>query len=203
MPFVVLMAGLMLCAAFSAGFDYLYPLRALAVAAALLWFWRDYASWKWSWSWPAVGVGFAVFLMWLGLEWALKGFFDDVAFATAIDEMPVGSRITWLFFRVLGSVVMVPLAEELAFRGFLIRRLQNTDFQAVPEGRFTWVSFIVSSVLFGLLHDRWLAATLAGMAYAAILYRRQRLSEAVLSHAVTNALIAWYVLIWGVWSLWA
>jgi membrane protease YdiL (CAAX protease family) len=57
-------------------------------------------------------------------------------------------------------------------------------------GRFTWLSFVVSSVAFGLLHGRWLAGTLTGMAYAAALYRRGRIGEAVYAHMTTNALIA-------------
>jgi CAAX prenyl protease-like protein len=111
--------------------------------------------------------------------------------------------VVWLVFRVVGSVVTVPLAEELAFRGYLPRRLQAADFEAVPLGRFTGLSFLASSVLFGLLHGRWLAGTLAGMFYALALYRRRDLAEPVLAHAVTNALIAAHVLATGNWSLWA
>ena len=69
-------------------------------------------------------------------------------------------------FRIVGSVVAVPLAEELAFRGYLTRRLIAADFQDVPLGRLTWLSFLVSSALFGALHGRWLAGILAGMIYA-------------------------------------
>jgi membrane protease YdiL (CAAX protease family) len=54
-----------------------------------------------------------------------------------------------------------------------------------------------------LLHGRWLAGTLAGMVYALALYRRGKLVDPVLAHAITNALIAGYVLTTGTWSLWA
>jgi exosortase E/protease (VPEID-CTERM system) len=202
-PFVVLMAALMVCAALSAGFDYLYPVRFLAVAAALLWFRREYASWSWTWSWPAVGIGIVVFVAWLALEAIYPGVADENSFAQALENMPRGLAAMWLICRVLGSVVTVPLAEELAFRGFLIRRLQRADFQQVPSASFTWLSFLASSVLFGLLHDRWIAGIMAGMFYALALYRRGRLADAVLAHATTNALIAAYVLVSGSWSLWA
>jgi CAAX prenyl protease-like protein len=111
-------------------------------------------------------------------------------------------RGVWLLFRVLGSVVTVPLAEELAFRGYLTRRLLAADFQAVPPGRFSWFSFLLSSALFGALHGRWLAGMLAGMGYALALNRRGQLADAVVAHGVTNALIAAYVLATGSWSLW-
>ena len=61
----------------------------------------------------------------------------------------------------------------------------------------------MSSIAFGLLHGRWLAGALAGMAYAAALYRRGRIGETVYAHMITNALIAGYVLWSGRWSLWS
>jgi CAAX prenyl protease-like protein len=64
------------------------------------------------------------------------------------------------------------------------------------------VSFLVSSVLFGALHGRWLAGTVAGMFYAWAMYRRGRLADAVVAHATTNALIAADVLILGYWNYW-
>jgi len=93
---------------------------------------------------------------------------------------------------VLGYVVVVPFAEELAFRGYLTRRLIAADFTRVEAGRFTWPSFLVSSLAFGLLHDP-LAGTLAGMLFALALYRRGRLWDAVLAHAIANG----GLLIWG------
>ena len=84
-------------------------------------------------------------------------------------------------------MIVVPLAEELAFRGYLTRRLIADDFQAVPEGRFTGPSFLVSSLLFGLLHQRWLAGTIAGMAYALVYYRRGKLIDAIAAHAIDES----------------
>jgi CAAX prenyl protease-like protein len=99
-------------------------------------------------------------------------------------------------------VVTVPIAEELAFRGYLIRKLVANDFEKVPTGTFTWLSFTVSSVAFGLLHDSWAAGTLAGAGYAGALYWRGRLADAVVAHMTSNALIAAAVLGGGWWSLW-
>ena len=97
---------------------------------------------------------------------------------------------------------MTPLVEELAFRGYLTRRLMATDFQMVPIGKFSWPSFLISSLLFGFLHERWMAGTLAGLLYALALYRRRELSDTVLAHAVTNGLIVAYALTSSDWSLW-
>jgi CAAX prenyl protease-like protein len=104
--------------------------------------------------------------------------------------------------RVLGAVITVPIAEELAFRGFLVRRLIAADFDRVSPRRFTWISFLGSSLLFGAMHQAMLAGTIAGAIYALTLYRRGALIDAIVAHATTNALLAAYVLATGSWSLW-
>jgi CAAX prenyl protease-like protein len=120
----------------------------------------------------------------------------------SLAEMSAWWAAVWLIFRVLGSVVTAPIAEELAFRGYLLRRLISADFENLSSPRFTWVSFLVSSILFGALHGRWLAGTAAGMFYAWAMYRRGKVGDAIIAHAVTNALIAAEVLLFGHYSLW-
>jgi CAAX prenyl protease-like protein len=109
-----------------------------------------------------------------------------------------------LLIRVVGYVVTVPLVEELAFRGYLTRRVIQADFQKLPVGIFSWSSFFISSALFGALHGGlWLAGTIAGMSFALALYRRRSFGDAVQAHATTNGLIALYVFATGRWSVWS
>jgi exosortase E/protease (VPEID-CTERM system) len=201
-PLLALLAVMMVTGTFQSGFDWLYPARVIAVGATLLYFRRQYAGLFRSWSWQAVVIGIVVFFIWLVLEPAAPEQ-TRTALPDALAGVPAVWAVVWLVFRVLGSVVTVPLAEELAFRGYLPRRLQAADFETVPLGRFTWPSFLISSVLFGLLHGRWLAGALAGMFYALALYRRGNLADPLVAHAVTNGLIAAYVLATGTWSLWS
>jgi len=193
----------MITAAFTAGFDRFYPIRFLAAAAALWYFRRYYAAMRWTWSWTAVAIGAGTFVLWLALEPAQPDTAVETTLGMGLARLGAFWGTNWLVFRVVGSVLTVPLAEELAFRGYLTRRLIAAEFQEVPLGRFTWLSFLVSSALFGALHGRWLAGILAGMLYAIALYRRGELADAVVAHATTNALIAAYVLATGSWSLWA
>lgn len=124
--------------------------------------------------------------------------------AMGIARLSTEWAAVWLAFRVFGSVILTPLAEELAFRGYLLRKLIAADFERVCSDQLIWLSLIVSSVLFGLLHgERWLAGTLAGMVYALVLSRRGQLGDAVLAHVTTNGLIAIWVLIQGRWVLWS
>jgi CAAX prenyl protease-like protein len=126
----------------------------------------------------------------------------NATFATGISRLSAAGKAAWFFFRIVGAVITVPIAEELAFRGYLMRKLIADDFERVRWGRFTWFSFLVSSGLFGVLHSQWLAGTFAGMVFAAALYRRGLLADAVVAHSVTNALLSAYVLTTHDWSLW-
>ena len=103
----------------------------------------------------------------------------------------------------MAAVVTVPIAEELAFRGFLIRRLISVNFDSLGLRSFTWLSLLGSSLAFGFMHGgRWIAGTVAGLLYAAVLLRRGRIGDAVAAHATTNALLAAWVLLTGNWALW-
>jgi exosortase E/protease (VPEID-CTERM system) len=202
LPFLaILAAALAAGAASSHGFEWLYALRVVAAAAAL-WHFRDsYRALDWRVGWPAVALGGLVFLIWIGLE-PLAGS-ARTAEPSALAHAPALARMAWLALRVLGAVITVPIAEELAFRGFLLRRLVSADFEAVAWRTFAWAPFLISSIGFGLLHgDRWLAGTIAGMIYAFAMLRRGRIGEAAAAHAVTNALLAVYVLATGNWQLW-
>lgn len=194
----------MVSSAITPEFDTLYPLRVLAVLAVLWFFWRkrlSLAALKGSWSVISVVIGVVVFVLWIGLERTALGGASTTMGAT-LARMPEGWAGLWLFFRMLGSVVTGPIAEELAFRGFLMRRLVASDFERVRPGTLTWTSFLVSSLVFGVLHGRWLAGTVAGMAYALAYWWRGRLSDAIIAHAITNALIGVFVLATGSWQLW-
>jgi len=202
LPMLAVLATALVAGVVSTGeIDLLYPLRFFAVAGCLWVFRRVYRELHWTWSWHAVAAGVAVFVMWLALEPA-RAEAQATALPAPLGTLPAGLAFAWLAFRVLGSTLTVPLAEELAFRGYITRRLSSVDFQSLPLRRITWVGLAVSSLLFGAMHARLVAGTLAGLAYGLVARRRGELSDAVLAHATTNALLAAYVLATGSWALW-
>jgi exosortase E/protease (VPEID-CTERM system) len=203
-PLLTLVALGMVGAAMTTGFDWFYPMRVL-IAGGVLWHYRrDYDEIRWSVSVPAVAVGIAAFVVWMVLEPmapVISGTAGDPTVGLA--AAPKMWTVIWVVFRVVGSIFVVPLAEELAFRGYLMRRLIAAEFEALPIGTFSWPSFLISSLLFGMLHGRWLAGTVAGLLFALVVYRRGRLVDAIVAHGIANALIAATVLLGGHWSLWA
>lgn len=204
LPFLAIVATQMLAGAVSTGtslVDVLYPLRIVAAGAVLFAFRHAYRDIRWTVSWEAILCGVVVFGIWMALE-PTPDSEKTAAFVSALHELSPGMMALWLGARVIGSVVTVPIAEELAFRGYMQRRLIDADFERVSLRTFTWVSFVVASLLFGVMHGRWLAGTLAGMCFALVVYRRGELSDAIAAHALTNAMIAAYVLATGHWLLW-
>ena len=81
-------------------------------------------------------------MLWMGLEWAMPGTSATSPIPTSRAEVPAGLAAVWLLVRVLGSVITVPIAEELAFRGYLLRRLLSAHFDDLSTLRFTWLSFL-------------------------------------------------------------
>ena len=200
-PFVALTAITMLLRAFSSGFDVLYPIRVIAMVAVLWWLKGAYPLRGWRFSFVPVAIGAVSFAVWM---WLAPGPGSEEETA-ALSPLQLGEpwAAIWLLFRAIGSTVTVPIAEELFFRGFVVRRCIDTDAERVPVGRLTWLSFIVSSVAFGALHGQaWLAATVVGMLFAGALAWRRSLFDAVIAHATTNALVSGYVIATGSWTQW-
>jgi len=203
LPFLSLTAITMLTAAFSSGFDILYPIRVVCVAA-VLWSLRGAFRWQeWQPSLLPVVIGALSFVIWMFLTPGTTEASLELDVVQNPSQLGQPWATLWLLFRVLGSTVTVPLAEEFFFRGFVARRSISEDADRVPLGQFTWFSFLVSSVLFGVLHgDAWIAGIVVGMLFASALYYRRRMVDAVVAHATTNALLSAYVMATGSWSQW-
>lgn len=201
-PFLTITAISTVSKAFSRGdFDTLYPIRVVLPAAAILLYRKQFSDLTWKISWWGPLVGALTFIVWILFEPGADGG-SDRAFAVGFGALPPFLRAWWLFFRLAGAVITVPIAEELVFRGYLTRKLISPDFELVRVGHFTWLSFLGSSLLFGLLHHQWLPGILAGMLFAIASYRRGLLCDAVIAHATCNALLSALVLTTQKWSLW-
>ena len=201
-PLLAVLAASMLARLASDGFEWLYPLRVIAAAGAL-WYFRDhYRLAQWRPGWPAVGYGVPVYALWVGYEYVAAPA-DIAGMPSALSGASAGLAVTWIAIRALGSIVTVPLTEELAFRGFLMRQFSGAEFESVRWRQVSWTAIMLSSLAFGLLHGaRWIPGTLAGVAYALAVRQRGSLGDAVVAHAMTNALIAVTVLLTGMWHLW-
>ncbi|HEY0341242.1 MAG TPA: CAAX prenyl protease-related protein, partial [Steroidobacteraceae bacterium] len=162
--------------------------------------WPALRSLSWSVSWRGPAVGLVVFGC-----WALGAHF-------LTSQTPIPSKLAalsptlgglWIAIRIGSSVILVPLAEELAYRGFLLRRLVAAEFQTVRFQAVRPWALLVTAIAFGVGHgSMWLPGIAAGLLYGAELIRSGSMGEAVAAHATTNGLIAAWVLLGDQWQLW-
>ena len=183
---------------------WVYPLQTILCGALLIWFWREYPLHQ-----PArVGLGIAIaivaFAGWIspqqffGFPARTNGFNPDV-FATQ-------SALYWstIVFRFVRLVVVVPLIEEIFWRGFLLRYLIDEKFDRVRFGTFSWLSFLGVTVAFILVHSPadWPAAVVTGMLFNGVAYWTKSLSACVLTHAITNLLLGFWIMQTKQWGFW-
>ncbi len=200
MPLLAILAAGMIAHALSSGFDLLYPLRLAGAIGALWLYRRSYAGLDLRFSWRALLVGAALFCVWAGFAGFLTAPAPE---PPALSSLPAPLRAAWIGCRLLAATVTVPLAEELAYRGYLMRRLIDPRFESVAFADVRWPALALSALAFGVMHGGlWLPGILAGLAYGAIARKTGRLGEAVAAHGTTNALLAGYVLLFHQWQLW-
>ncbi len=202
LPFLAILAAGMLSVATSAGFEWLYGLRLVA-AATVLWIYRHrYAELDWRAGWPAGLVGIAVFAIWLTPDW-LAGNLLHQTMPAELQAVGGLARWSWIAVRSAAMVLTVPVAEELAFRGFLLRRLTSPGFTAIRFRDANPLGLLLSSALFGVLHPgHILVGIVAGVLFGWLVMRTGRIGDAVLAHATANALLVGYILGFQHWSLW-
>jgi CAAX prenyl protease-like protein len=205
--FIRLLAGLGLIKIASTAMYFIYPVKALAIGCLLYKFRYHYSELAFrdisnlAKSLVSVAVGLLVFALWIKMDWTLGAVGLSQGFnPTLLPGRP--TQLAMTFFRTAGAVLVVPLMEELFWRSFLIRYIIDKNIDSVRLGTFTWPSFLVISVLFGLEHHYILAGIMAGIFYNLILYKTRSLAQCVLAHTVTNLALAIYVVTTGKWLFW-
>lgn len=129
---------------------------------------------------------------------ALCALFDDVQTAAhpPVVILQVLPRRCGSWPRVLGTSLLVPVIEELFFRGYLLDRIGwNGPLQMA-------LGILISATPFAMVQDKYIAAALAGLIFGALVCRSGNMTDAIICHAVANTLIAgravitvnWYVI---------
>jgi len=176
------------------------------IAAWMVWeVWRLVPEMRWKISWEAVVIGIAIFVLWVGLDGHYPRLAKLDAGTDPFRYFGPGSAIAWFYITVhiAGMTIIVPPAEEVFYRSFLYRYFVKIDFQAMPFSRFHALSFVVTSVLFGVVHpDRWLAGILCGLAYQWLVVWKNRLGDAMTAHAITNFLLGLWIVWRHDWTFW-
>lgn len=92
--------------------------------------------------------------------------------------------------------------EELFWRSFVMRWVDNKNFLSIRPENTSLYAYIASSVLFALEHNLWLAGLFAGLVYGALYIKYKNLWVPIFAHAVTNGLLGIWVVQTGNWQYW-
>ena len=183
---------------------WIYPAQTIFCGALLIWFWREYELRAARQIVFTAAVALLVFALWISPQ-ALLGFAPRLhGFNPEIFSGQPAVYWTTIVFRFLRLVVVVPLVEEIFWRGFLLRYFVSEKFYTVPVGTFSWLSFAVVTAGFGFAHspaDR-VAALITGALYNCVAYRTKSLASCVLAHAITNLLLGLWIMKTRQWGFW-
>lgn len=169
-----------------------YPLKIAVPAAILLVFHAAYRPLARRPDAVSVAAGAAVGLLWIAVQPEASA--ADSALVADLAGLGGVALAAWAVARVAGTVLVVPLVEELFFRGYLLGRLDGGG----PVARV--LAIAVSSGAFALMHERWLVAFVAGVVFALVALRRGRLADAIAAHVAANAVVAGWAAATGDWT---
>jgi uncharacterized protein len=228
LPFALFMLGLVVEGLDFAKsyYPYVHTAKLVAVTLAIGWGWRYYPALKlrglslglllgavggviWivlcTWSFEQRILPQLVELLASWLNWPELKEWLRPASRTAYDPFTqLGSYQGWIFsiVRLFGLVLVVPIMEEVFWRGFLNRYLVDEDWQRVPWGRFTRFSFSLVTLAFVLAHTEWTAALVWGVGINLVLIWTRNLWACIAAHAASNAVLGYYILAYDQWRLW-
>ncbi|MEO8657281.1 MAG: CAAX prenyl protease-related protein [Bryobacteraceae bacterium] len=187
-----------------------YPLR-VAILSAVIWFVsRGVISFRIANLSGSLLLGVAVFAVWIAPDllvpgWRQHWLFQNSITGTLKSSLSEAARgdVFILSLRSLRAVVLVPIIEELFWRGWMMRWIIDPDFRKIALGSFSALSFWLTALLFASEHSSyWEVGLVAGIAYNWWMLRTRSLGDCILAHAVTNACLCLFVVVTGKWEYW-
>ena len=210
-PFATFMLLLALGSSVPLGLRTWSAIRVIIICLVLWIFSRGVIAWS-APNWlKSVLLGVAIFLLWIAPDvlfpaWRGHWLFTNGLTGKVEGPLPREGQHDplVLMLRTMRAVILVPIVEELFWRGWLPRWLDNMhDFRKVPLGTYTRFAFWATAILFAVEHGpMWDVGLAAGVLYNWWMKKTRSLGDLILAHAVTNACLSAYVMIGGKWQYW-
>lgn len=211
LPFVVFFALLLSADYLHAIFgEWEYPFRVSVLTCVLWVFSRHVIDLRVRFWLGSLLLGIGVFAIWVAPDLLIPGYRDHWLFQNQFTgtlrssiSADLRQSMLVLVFRTIRAAVLVPIIEELFWRGWLLRWLISPKFEEVPLGTYTRQSMWISAILFASEHGPyWEVGLLAGLAYNFWIVRTKSLGDCILAHGVTNAVLSLFVIASGRWEYW-
>ncbi len=195
-------------------YEFVCTLKGVLAATALWMFRSYYPPFSMVGLKLSVAAGVLGCVVWVALErlqsslplmqqvtsWLFQG--NRVGFDPYAGDGLSATRVAFVIVRLIELTLIVPLAEEIFWRGFLARYFIAEEFHKVPQGKFTPFSLLAVTVAFASVHPEILAAIVWGLMINLLYRKTANLWACVVMHGVTNGLLGGYILATRSWSLW-
>ena len=194
---------------------WVYILKTGIVGGCIIWLWPRIQEMRPIFSWEAVFAGVVVFILWVGLDPFYPKVRELWSMVSGEEYVPPlvwnpfacfgeTSFIAWIcvVVRILSASLLVPLVEEVFYRSFLYRFIIKEKFEEIPLKAFYPFSFIIVSLLFGFVHQEWIAGVLCGIIYQGLVCWKGRLGDAIVAHGLSNLLLGVWVPWQRAWNFW-
>jgi CAAX prenyl protease-like protein len=187
-----------------------WPLQVLVLAGLCFFCWpRELDKIPRHWV-GSVTVGVAVFCIWVGPDVLIHGYRNSILFSNSVFGSPHSSlppeaqRSVWVVaWRMARATLVVPIAEELFWRAWMMRWLINNNFLSVRLGTYAPLAFFATAFLFASEHGPyWDVGLVTGLIYNLWMIRTKSVADCILMHGVTNGVLSAYVLFTGNWQYW-
>lgn len=169
-----------------------YTVRTIGTGLLVLYFYKGYKL-RFKLSNYAIIAGLLISVLWFLLD-PLYTHLGGSGFE------PVSTFA--LVIKILGFLLIAPVIEELFVRDFLLRFFTARNWKKVKIGTFSWPSFIITVLFFGLSHNQWLSGLIAGLILNLLLYKTKRIDSCIQAHFVANLALVIFILFTGQWGLW-
>jgi len=157
----------------------------------------------------SVAVGIGVCALWVAPDLLIPGWRSHAIFQNAVTGSvtisiePRELTPLMLALRTTRAALLVPVLEELFWRGWLPRFLQDSDFRRIPLGQYTSFAFWATAALFAAEHGPfWEVGLVTGVVYNWWMRRTRSLGDVMLCHAATNLALSLFVIVTKRWGFW-
>lgn len=159
---------------------------------------------------PSILLGLTVGVLWVLPDLLFDGYRSHWLFQNSITggvivSIPPGDLgdPLVLTLRIVRAALLVPILEEIFWRGYLPRWIVDNDWARVPMGTYNKLAFIGTALLFASEHGPfWDVGLLCGVVYNWYMWKTKSLGDLVLVHVMSNAALTAMVLITNRYSFW-
>jgi CAAX prenyl protease-like protein len=157
----------------------------------------------------SIVLGVVVCAIWIAPDTIIPGWRSNALFQNSITGkirfsiVPAELTPLMLVLRTARAALLVPIVEELFWRGWLPRWIQDSKVDDIPLGQYTQLAFWATAALFAAEHGPfWEVGLITGVIYNWWMRRTRSLGDLMLAHGVTNLTLSLYVMATGKWSFW-